>query len=211
MRLVVAADGIRSTTRALVFGADEVTIRDLGLEMADLTVPRRSDDVDRWLWSSGVGGRAVTLRPDRHGATRAVLAVTPRRTESSGSTAERRTPDERRRHLRARFTDAGGQADRVVAGELAAQVHHRAAFAAYGGIMRPYVAQAQDLQPGTARLANPTSRLGIAAFHAGLRLAARGAVKTLAGRVFSPPAEAIGLPDYAHLTSSDTTGPIAER
>ena len=65
--------------------------------------------------------------------------------------------------------------------------------------MRPYVDQAQSLPPGTPRLANPTSRAGVAAFGLGVRIAATPVVGRLGARFFTPPADAIDLPDYAHL------------
>lgn len=61
--------------------------------------------------------------------------------------------------------------------------------------MRPYVTQAQDLPPGTPRLANPKSRAGIAAFHTALRVGAVPGVGTIGGKLFNPPAEAIDLPE----------------
>lgn len=115
--LVVAADGIGSTTRALVFG-DEVRIRSLGLDMTYLTVPRTDDDVDWWRWYSGVGGRSVTLRPDRHGTTRAVLTeVTGQRSTTAataGRGADRRSLEEQIDHLRTAFADTGWEAPRVL-------------------------------------------------------------------------------------------------
>ncbi len=84
----------------------------------------------------------------------------------------------------------------VLAGELAKHAHHRDAFASYETILRPYVDQAQELAPGVPRLAHPKTELGIALFHAGLRLAFSGAFRR---RFLSPPADAIDLPDYAKV------------
>ncbi len=51
----------------------------------------------------------------------------------------------------------------VLAGELArAAGDHRAAFAAYEDVMRPYIAQAQELPPGGVNGFVPTTRLAIA-------------------------------------------------
>jgi 2-polyprenyl-6-methoxyphenol hydroxylase-like FAD-dependent oxidoreductase len=82
----------------------------------------------------------------------------------------------------------------VLAGELA-RASHEAAFSRYETIMRPYVTRAQKLPPGTPRLAHPRTRPGIAAFRAGLRVAAR--LSRLGGDLVAPPADAIDLPDYA--------------
>jgi 2-polyprenyl-6-methoxyphenol hydroxylase-like FAD-dependent oxidoreductase len=85
----------------------------------------------------------------------------------------------------------------VLAGELAAQPPGPA-FARYEQIMRPYVARAQKLPPGTPRLANPRSRAGVAVMNTALRLAGPVVERAggLASKLFAPPAEAIELPDY---------------
>lgn len=252
--LVVVAEGKNSATRGLVFGS-EPEILLLGMEMTYLTIPRASTDTDWWRWYSAPDGRGVTLRPDRHGTTRAVL--TRLTGKQDGAPNEPRSADAQadaqRATLRERFGDAGWEAPRildalddaeiygeslaqvraphwsrgrvvlvgdaaycaspvsgmgtnlslvgayVLAGELAAHVDHRDAFRGYERIMRPYAEQAQQLPPGTPRLANPRTRLGIALFHGLLRAAASPAASRLRTRAFSPPAEQIDLPDYAHL------------
>lgn len=250
--LVIAADGIRSSPRELSFPGEAVT-RSLGLEMTYLTIPRDDADVPWWQWYSGVGGRSVTLRPDRHGTTRAVLTeVTSDR--GDGVVPARRDLDAQRRHLRNRFVGLPWQANRilehlddsddvyyesigqvrtprwasgrvallgdaawcaspvsgmgtslsivgayVLAGELAAHVHHLDAFRGYERIMRPYVEQAQSLPPGTPQLANPTSKAGVAAFRTALRVAGSKPAKLVGAQLFSPPADRIDLPEYEHL------------
>lgn len=248
--LVVAADGIGSRTRGLVFG-EEPRIRSLGLETTYGTIPRTAEDDDWWRWYSAPGGRSITLRPDPHGTIRATLSVV---TDRARPRSERGDVDAQRRRLRDVFADAGWEAERVLdafdradelytdaigqvraprwssgrvalvgdaaycaspvsgmgtslalvgayvlAGELAAHVDHRDAFGGYERLMRPYVAQAQNLPPGTPRLANPTSRVGVGAFRTALRVASTPLAKRLTGGLFTPPADAIDLPDYAHL------------
>lgn len=248
--LVIAADGIGSSTRRLVFG-DEPTIRSLGLETSYATIPRTEGDDDWWRWYNAAGGRSITLRPDAHGTIRAAMSFV---TDRARAGAERRTVDEQRARLREVFGDAGWEARRVLdgfdraddlyfesigqvraprwssgrvalvgdaaycaspvsgmgtslsiagayvlAGELASHPHHRDAFAGYERRMRPYVEQAQQLPPGTPRVANPTTRVGVAVFHAGVRLAATRFAGRLGARFFSPPADALDLPDYSHL------------
>jgi 2-polyprenyl-6-methoxyphenol hydroxylase-like FAD-dependent oxidoreductase len=250
--LVVAADGIGSSTRRLVFGT-EPTIRSLGLETTYATIPRTAADDDWWRWYSAPGGRSVTLRPDAHGTIRAAMSfLTDRTREQAG--AELRDVDAQRARLRERFADAGWEAQRVLdgfdvaddlysesigqvraprwtsgrvalvgdaaycaspisgmgtslaitgayvlAGELAAHVDHRDAFRGYERIMRPYVDQAQQLPPGTPRVANPRSRAGVALFGLAVRAGSTNLVGKVAGRLFTPPADRIDLPDYAHL------------
>lgn len=87
----------------------------------------------------------------------------------------------------------------VLAGELAAHVDHRDAFRGYERIMRPYVTQAQKLPPGAPRIANPRTRIGIAALNTAAKVGASRAFSAIGGKLFSPPADAIDLPDYAHL------------
>ncbi|KQO48810.1 FAD-binding monooxygenase [Frigoribacterium sp. Leaf415] len=250
--LVVAADGIGSSTRRLVFG-DEPTIRSLGLETSYATIPRTADDDDWWRWYNAAGGRSITLRPDAHGTIRAAMSFVTDRTRERGG-AERRTVAEQRARLHEIFDDAGWEARRVLAGfdqaddlyfesigqvraprwstgrvvllgdaaycaspvsgmgtslslagayvlagELASHRHHRDAIAGYERLMRPYVEQAQQLPPGVPRVANPTSRAGVALFHAGVRLASTRVARRLGARFSTPPADALELPDYAHL------------
>ncbi|WIB60171.1 FAD-dependent monooxygenase [Curtobacterium sp. MCLR17_007] len=249
--LVVAADGLRSSTRDLVFG-DEAEIRPLGLETSWATIPRTATDDDWWRWYSAPGGRSVTLRPDPHGTIRAALSVvTPR---DRATTQRRRSPDEQRAHLRDVFTGAGWETERVLdaidladdlyfesiaqvraprwssgrvallgdaaycaspvsgmgtslslagayvlAGEIAAHVDLRDAFGGYERVMRPWVERAQQLPPGTPRLANPVTRAGVTAFGLAVRVGASPVAGRIAGHLFTPPAEAIDLPDYRHL------------
>ena len=251
--LVIAADGMGSATRGLVFAGD-ASVRPIGMEMTYLTIPRTAADTDWWRWYNAPGGLGVTLRPDRHGTTRAVLSSITYSSTASGAGVERRSAESQKRHLREQFRDVGWQAQRVLdaldssddmyfesigqvraprwslgrfalvgdaawcaspvsgmgtslsivgayvlAGELASHVDHRDAFAGYERIMRPYVEQAQKLPLGVPRIANPRTRVGLAAFRLALRVAASRLVKGLGNQLFSPPADQIELPDYAHL------------
>lgn len=108
--LVVAADGIGSSTRDLVFG-DEVVIRSLGMETAWATIARTADDDDWWRWYSAPGGRTINLRPDAVGTIRASLSY-PGEAGQRGDIA--RSPDDQRARLRELFADAGWQAARVL-------------------------------------------------------------------------------------------------
>ncbi len=248
--LVVAADGIGSSTRDLVFG-DEVEIRSLDLQITYGTIPRTPDDKPLWRWYNAPGGRSVTLRPDTHGTTRATLTRMTDGATRAG--VQDRSSTELLTGLRADFGDAGWQAPRVLAGfaeaedlysesvgqvfaptwargrfgllgdaawcaapvsgmgtslalvgayvlagELTRHDDPVGGFAAYEEVMRPYVTQAQKLPPGTPRVANPRSRLGIAAFHTVLRVASH-LPSWVGAKVFSPPAEAIDLPTYERI------------
>ncbi|MDP4333668.1 FAD-dependent monooxygenase [Curtobacterium sp. A7_M15] len=75
--LLVVAEGVRSSTRRLLFTGDEVEERDLDVTMVFGTIPRTDGDDDRWRWHNAVGGRQVHLRPDPYGTIRAILAYSP--------------------------------------------------------------------------------------------------------------------------------------
>ncbi|MFJ3384804.1 MULTISPECIES: FAD-dependent monooxygenase [unclassified Curtobacterium] len=110
--LLVVAEGVRSSTRDLVFG-DEAEQRRVGVTMVFGTIPRIDSDDDRWSWYNAVGGRQVHLRPDNHGTTRAMFAYTSGPDDdpsgSTGSTGSLRS-------LRDRYADAGWQTPRVLDG-----------------------------------------------------------------------------------------------
>jgi 2-polyprenyl-6-methoxyphenol hydroxylase-like FAD-dependent oxidoreductase len=87
----------------------------------------------------------------------------------------------------------------VLAGELTRGLEPSVSFEAYEAIMRPYVDQAQNLPPGTPRLANPRTRLGIAALRSVLRAAATPMGRRLTSGLFRPPADRIDLPSYGDM------------
>lgn len=108
--LLVIAEGVRSTTRDRVFG-DRVQCRDLGVNMVYGTIARTTDDDRWWRWYTTSRARQVTLRPDNVGTIRATLAhLDPHRSITDMDA------DQRRRHLRRVFDDAGWQAARVLDG-----------------------------------------------------------------------------------------------
>jgi 2-polyprenyl-6-methoxyphenol hydroxylase-like FAD-dependent oxidoreductase len=106
--LVVAADGLRSSTRDLVF--DGTRTRPLGLYTAYFTIPRCASDGGWARWHNAVGGRSVVLRPDNVGTTRARLSFlsAPCGYEDIPVAAQRNV-------LRQRFADVGWETPRVLA------------------------------------------------------------------------------------------------
>jgi len=107
---VIVAEGVGSTTRELVF-AGKNEPRWMDLTLAYFTIPRAPDDDRMWRWYHTTGGRSVSLRPDRHGTTRAMLTIQrPTEGEQDWDT------DTQKRFLREQFADAGWQAPRVLAG-----------------------------------------------------------------------------------------------
>jgi 2-polyprenyl-6-methoxyphenol hydroxylase-like FAD-dependent oxidoreductase len=89
----------------------------------------------------------------------------------------------------------------VLAGELSRAADHPAALASYEQFMRPHVATAQNVRPAVLRCANPRTRAGIRALHAGARVIASTPVRaamSLAGKTFGGLAvEKISLPNYS--------------
>ena len=107
---VLVAEGVGSTTRERVFpGAADP--RWMDLTIAYFTIPRTPDDDRDWRWYNAPGGRGISLRPDRHGTTRAMLTLRqpPGGEQDWGA-------DRQKAYLRQRFADAGWQAERVLAG-----------------------------------------------------------------------------------------------
>ncbi|GLB67337.1 FAD-binding monooxygenase [Arthrobacter mangrovi] len=109
--LVVAADGIGSGTRRLVFG-DEPAVRSLGVEATWATIPRTASDTNWWRWFNAPGG-TISLRPDRYGTVRALVTRTLSRYERRHP-ADQRSPEQQRGLLRRTFASAGWEADRVL-------------------------------------------------------------------------------------------------
>jgi len=107
--LVIAADGIRSRTRALVFGS-EAEIRELGLYMAYFTIPRIASDDAWWSWYNAPKRRVISLRPDNVGTTRALISFI---SEPRGY--ERLGVEEQKNILCKLFADAGWEAPRILA------------------------------------------------------------------------------------------------
>jgi 2-polyprenyl-6-methoxyphenol hydroxylase-like FAD-dependent oxidoreductase len=106
--LVIAADGIRSKARELVF-ADEAEIKSFGAYVAYFTIPRLGSD-GTWSRMLNVpGSRSVLLRPDNQGTTRAFLGFFSRERE-----LDRLEPAEQKARLRRVFADVGWEAPRVL-------------------------------------------------------------------------------------------------
>ncbi|WP_279359389.1 FAD-dependent monooxygenase [Methylobacterium indicum] len=106
---VVVAEGVGSATRERVFPGENDP-RWMDLTIAYFTVPRTPDDDRLWRWYNAPGGRSLSLRPDPHGTTRAMLSVHGPLAEAQGWDRDRQ-----KAFLRERFRDAGWQAPRVLA------------------------------------------------------------------------------------------------
>lgn len=107
---LVVAEGVGSSTRELIFPGENEP-RWMDLVLAYFTIPRTADDDRLWRWYHATGGRSVSLRPDRHGTTRAMLSVQkPPEGEQDWPT------NKQKQWLRDTFADAGWQSSRVLAG-----------------------------------------------------------------------------------------------
>jgi 2-polyprenyl-6-methoxyphenol hydroxylase-like FAD-dependent oxidoreductase len=108
--LVVIAEGVGSATREMVFPGENDP-RWLDMSIAYFTIPRTADDDKLWRWYHTTGGRGVSLRPDQHGTTRAMLSV---QRPSDGE--ENWSAEQQKAWLHEEFKDAGWEAPRVLAG-----------------------------------------------------------------------------------------------
>ncbi|QMW04795.1 FAD-dependent monooxygenase [Spirosoma foliorum] len=107
-QLVIAADGVRSKTRKLMFG-DEPQFKSLGLYIAYMTIPRQENDNDWWRWYTAVDRRVLMLRPDNKGTIRASVAFL----EDNRATHEKRPTEEQKSVLKTKLAGAGWEADRI--------------------------------------------------------------------------------------------------
>lgn len=107
--LVIVAEGVGSATREMVFPGENEP-RWLDMNIAYFTIPRTMDDDRLWRWFHTTEGRGVSLRPDRHGTTRAMLSVQrPSEGEHGWSV------DRQKAWLREQFEGVGWEAPRVLA------------------------------------------------------------------------------------------------
>jgi 2-polyprenyl-6-methoxyphenol hydroxylase-like FAD-dependent oxidoreductase len=84
--VVVAADGMSSTTRPMIFDeyASQECFRPTGMYIAYFTVPRVEKDNDLWNWYNAPNGLAVHVRPHRNKTTMGVyLALTNKKAARS--------------------------------------------------------------------------------------------------------------------------------
>ncbi|KQS71459.1 FAD-binding monooxygenase [Rhizobium sp. Leaf371] len=107
---VIIAEGVGSSTRELVFPNENIP-RFMDLTIAYFTIPRQVDDDSMWRWYNAPGGRSISLRPDAHGTTRAMLSI-----QQPPEGEQWWDVEQQKAYLRNRFADAGWQAERVLAG-----------------------------------------------------------------------------------------------
>ncbi|MGA6118427.1 FAD-dependent monooxygenase [Sphingobacterium sp. UDSM-2020] len=108
--LVIAADGIRSSTRKLMFG-DEPVIKYIGVYCSYLTIPRIDSDTSWAYWYNAPESRVLNLRPDNVGTTRASFSFL-----SPEKGYEKLSLQEQKGILKQKFADAGWQVTRLLQG-----------------------------------------------------------------------------------------------
>ncbi len=87
-----------------------VEVTDLGMYIGYLTIPRDESDDRWWNWQHAPGSRAIHLRPDNLGTTRAMLSFL-----SDVRGLEDLSREGQISILRRTFADAGGAAPRILA------------------------------------------------------------------------------------------------
>lgn len=106
--LVIAADGVRSKTRELMFG-NEAELKYIGIYNAYLTIPKTATDTSWARWYNAPGSRVVMLRPDNEGSTRASFSFL-----SPDKGYQKLPRAEQKRVLVEKISDAGWEAPRLV-------------------------------------------------------------------------------------------------
>lgn len=105
--LVIAADGIRSKTRTMMFG-DEPVFNYLGLCTAYLTIARTGTDTNWARWYTADDSRMLLLRPDNKDTTRASINFLLPEEEY-----DKLDPSKHKAILLEKLADAGWEAPRL--------------------------------------------------------------------------------------------------
>lgn len=106
--LLIAADGVRSTTRQLLFG-DEPEIKFLGLYNAWYTIPKNETDTKWARWYTAPGSRVMVIRPDNHGTVRASFSFL-----SNNLSYQKLSNSEQKKILKEKLSGAGWEEDRLM-------------------------------------------------------------------------------------------------
>ena len=108
--LVIGADGLHSSLRAMAFGPHERFVRHLGLVLAFFTVPNEFG-LDGWALDHNEGGRSAGLRPVPD-ATRAIAMLS---FPAPGFDIDHRDVEAQKRLLREQMAGFGWQTARILA------------------------------------------------------------------------------------------------
>lgn len=105
--LLIAADGVRSATRRLIFG-DEPEIKFVGLYNAWYTIPKKLTDTKWARWYTAPGSRVMMIRPDNHGTMRASFSFL-----SNNPDYQDLPKSEQKRILNEKLSGAGWEEERL--------------------------------------------------------------------------------------------------
>lgn len=143
--LLVIAEGLHSRSRRFVTPVD---VTDLGMYFAYATIPRVDSDDRWWNWQHVTESRAVHLRPDNLGTTRAILTFI-----SDVRGFEELDRVGQMTILRRTFADVGGAAPRVLAAlEAGAPMY----FSVAGQVHSPTWSKGRVALLGDAAFCNAT-------------------------------------------------------
>lgn len=106
--LLIAADGVRSSTRKLIFG-DEPEVKFVGLYNAWYTIPKIERDTNWARWYTATGSRVMMLRPDNHGTIRASFSFL-----SDDKSHLNRAANEQKEILKDKLSGAGWEEERLM-------------------------------------------------------------------------------------------------
>ena len=106
--LLIAADGVRSTTRQLIFG-NEPEIKFTGLYNAWYTIPKKETDTKWARWYTAPGSRVMLIRPDNHGTVRASFSFL-----SDDKGYQKLSNSEQKKILKEKLAGAGLEAERLM-------------------------------------------------------------------------------------------------
>ncbi|WP_040807462.1 FAD-dependent monooxygenase [Nocardia concava] len=108
--LVIAADGVHSATRRLVFGPEEQFTTHLGGYMAFFTLPTPADAEEGWLTGCSIPSASFAIRPDRDPVTsKAIITL-----RQDYDPALRRDPAAQQARIREMLTGAGWKASTIL-------------------------------------------------------------------------------------------------
>ncbi|KAF1993055.1 FAD/NAD(P)-binding domain-containing protein [Amniculicola lignicola CBS 123094] len=117
--VVVAADGMASRTRSMIFNeyASEDIIKPAGWYIAYFTIPRLEDDESYWSWYNAPEGLVVHMRPHRDLKTMGVYLSIVLPTKARNPELEAilaRGVDAQKAMLRKRFANVGWKTERLL-------------------------------------------------------------------------------------------------
>lgn len=113
---LILCDGQWSKLRTACFQQESISFVDKNAYLAMSTIPRASDDTNMWRVVLAKRRRMLSLRPDPHGTTRALLGVMPRNPAEKKllQSITRADPASQKAVVRSLFSDAGWQASRIL-------------------------------------------------------------------------------------------------